>query len=169
MNPIAPYIKTIPQNFLNEVQKNEKARRAFEKFKAEIALDLVPPEKVYPWLGGIYAGDWKNGKPEGFGRACYTTGQFYESTWKNGKNHGYGIYVDLSRDCEESFVGKFSEAKYESGTYTFGNTSTYSGHWMNNKKHGFGTSAYTDGVRETGIWEKGQLVQVAKDYKDSRD
>ena len=44
----------------------------------------------YTKNGGIYEGDWKNGKANGFGIYLYSDGSRYEGHWKNHMKHGKG-------------------------------------------------------------------------------
>ena len=46
--------------------------------------------------GGIFEGEWKNGRPNGFGRYIYGTTfkYFYMGYFNDSKHHGYGIYSD---------------------------------------------------------------------------
>lgn len=40
-----------------------------------------------------YAGEFKDGKPEGWGRVEYPTGEVYEGNWKDDIANGYGTYT----------------------------------------------------------------------------
>jgi len=40
--------------------------------------------------GGIYVGDFKDGKRTGFGKMIYKDGSYYEGNWDEGSYHGYG-------------------------------------------------------------------------------
>jgi hypothetical protein len=45
----------------------------------------------------FYKGEWRNGKPHGYGRSNFSTvNNFYEGEWRNGRHHGKGrkVYGD---------------------------------------------------------------------------
>ena len=43
------------------------------------------------YLGGIYKGDIKHGKPHGKGRIEFEDGEFYEGDWQDGMRYGRGL------------------------------------------------------------------------------
>jgi hypothetical protein len=45
--------------------------------------------------GTVYTGEFKDGKPQGWGRVDYPTGEVYEGDWINDIANGYGTYTTL--------------------------------------------------------------------------
>jgi ankyrin repeat protein len=84
--------------------------------------------------GNYYEGDWKNGKPDGFGFIQSKNGHvFYIGGWKNGNSSGQGTY------------------KYSDG-------STYVGEWLNDYMNGRGTFTFSDGSTLVGEWKDGEFA-----------
>lgn len=54
--------------------------------------------------GGLYDGDWSDGKKHGHGVYSYPSGARYEGQWANDSRDGYGVYVFPSGG---SYVGSF--------------------------------------------------------------
>jgi len=83
--------------------------------------------------GGVYQGNWEQGKRTGNGQFKYPDGTTYKGSWKNNQRHGMGSYY------------------YNGGD-------SYCGNWQDGLKHGFGTYVYsTDGAQLTGEWQEGVL------------
>ena len=64
--------------------------------------------------GGIYEGNWKNDRMDGYGKLFYENGQLaYEGYWFQDEFHGRGkVYNDLPRNFEGSFdYTDFSEVE----------------------------------------------------------
>ncbi len=80
--------------------------------------------KVY--TDGIYIGEFRDGKKEGFGRAEFYNGDVYVGHWKNDTFEGSGRYTIGNRSCPELgpenpkspcagniFVGEWSNSRME--------------------------------------------------------
>ena len=71
------------------------------------------------YYNGIYEGEWKNGKREGFGIYKYNNNEKYMGTWKNDLEDGDGRYIYKNGDI---FDGKYRYGKKEGrGLYTYNN------------------------------------------------
>ncbi len=71
--------------------------------------------------GSVYVGEFKNSKPEGWGRIEYVSGEIYEGDWKNDIANGYGTFT--TSDGQE-YIGIWengnfvaSKAPVEENTY----------------------------------------------------
>jgi hypothetical protein len=56
------------------------------------------------YYGGVYEGNWKNGKRHGKGKYTYAGGVVYEGNWENNMGHGKGKLVTYSG--REVYKGK---------------------------------------------------------------
>ncbi len=84
--------------------------------------------------GEKYAGELKDGQPDGRGTFTWPNGEKYIGEWKNGQRNGMGRFF------------------WPDGT-------KYVGEFRNNKRHGEGTYTYADGRKSTGRWKDGNPVQ----------
>ena len=78
--------------------------------------------------GGIYSGQWKNGRQHGTGEAFLASGATYDGEWKNGFIHGNGIYK-WPRGSDEYFEytgGFYEHKKHGEGILTRDNGKSYS-------------------------------------------
>lgn len=90
-----------------------------------------------------YAGTFRHGVKDGFGKATLSDGGVYEGEWYRDMRHGYGTYV---RDG-----------------------STYTGQWSADKAHGHGTLNRSNGVRMKGEWKDGMRHgQFKVEYPDGK-
>lgn len=64
--------------------------------------------------GTVYNGYFKNGKPDGYGRATYKNGKIYTGIWKNGMPEGEGTYTYAS--------GKVVKGQWKQGKWTTSGT-----------------------------------------------
>lgn len=53
----------------------------------------------------FYDGEWKDGKPHGFGYRHYLSGATYEGDWLYGRRHGSGIFKWA--DDQEVYSGQW--------------------------------------------------------------
>ena len=78
---------------------------------------------TYMWSDGRkYEGDFKDGKPNGFGFMIFPNGRSkYEGEWKNGLQNGKGTWLQICKSkqkwirCTEKFVGQYKEGLRWSG------------------------------------------------------
>ena len=96
---------------------------------------------------GNYEGNWKDGKPDGFGKGLYPNHDEYEGNWKDGKPDGMGTMTSLSVE-EGTGIWRgvfFSQAN------TIGDR--YEGNWKDGNPDGNGTITYQNGDVFEGRWE----------------
>ena len=53
--------------------------------------------------GDVYEGEFKLGKPNGYGEYKYKNGDVYEGDWLNGKRHGFGKYFYATGEYFEGY------------------------------------------------------------------
>jgi hypothetical protein len=130
---------------------------------------------------GEYAGQWKDGKPDGHGTWTSGIGDEYVGEWKDNKRHGQGAstwphvhkYVGEWKDGKwhgqgtrtwpdgGKYVGEWKDRQRSGqGTYTSANGNEYVGQWKDDYKHGKGALIYPDGKVVKGIWKDGELFEV---------
>ena len=51
------------------------------------------PEKYQHADGGVYRGEWRDGKKHGLGVYTYPNGAKYEGRWFNNLKQGLGVYT----------------------------------------------------------------------------
>ena len=73
--------------------------------------------KLTYYDGGIYIGQFKNGKCDGYGDFKIRGGQKYSGNWKNGKYHGQGTLIWTNWDetshkiTKEKYIGEFKDGE----------------------------------------------------------
>lgn len=78
-----------------------------------------------------YEGEFREGKPHGYGVARYPNGHEYDGYWKDGFFHG-------------------------TGTMRYGTGSVYKGEWRHGKRHGDGVLRLKSGFSYAGQWMYGR-------------
>ncbi|KAK3258200.1 hypothetical protein CYMTET_32737, partial [Cymbomonas tetramitiformis] len=84
--------------------------------------------------GGVYDGDWLDGKKEGKGAYVYKSGAVYEGEWQNNVKHG-------------------------SGMYKFAKGAVYVGEFLGGRPHGLGLKTMPSGKQYAGTWHEGKLQE----------
>jgi hypothetical protein len=129
-------------------------------------------EKTF--YGGKYAGEWKDGKPNGQGTVTWPDGQKYVGGFKDGIMNGQGT---VTWPNGTKYVGEFKNGKWNGqgaitspggskyvgewkdnnvdgqGTFTWSNGSEYVGEWKDNERNGQGTLTWSDGSEYVGEWK----------------
>ncbi len=103
--------------------------------------------------GGIYEGEFKYGKPHGYGKMTWPGGDVYEGDFQKGLRHGEGVqtYADGS-----IYSGNFRLGFMDGiGTYKWSDGAIYAGGFQKNKFEGHGWFTTSDGERYEGGWKKG--------------
>lgn len=115
--------------------------------------------------GALYEGDWKDGKPDGFGRMTYSNGDFYAGEWRCGIEHGNGTFIENDGD---SYAGKFLRGKREGhGTLYLKGGGCYYGNFKNDKFDGFGIRYYNESQKYVGYWKQDYKSGIGTLYSDS--
>ena len=109
--------------------------------------------------GGVYKGQFKNGKPHGFGIWMNSNKNGYQGWWENGVQRGHGRWVFSNG---EIYDGMIEDAQGGSGDAKFANgirqgwglhmdgkrDMIYDGTWENNKKNGNGSFSMPNGIQD---------------------
>ena len=88
--------------------------------------------------GCYYEGEWKNGRPFGFGKVYAKNGIYFEGSFEGGLancEEGILVYADGS-----FYRGSFKDNTFSGrGIFIYKRNSTkYYGDWLNDKPHGKG-------------------------------
>ena len=103
---------------------------------------------------GIYEGEFKNGKKEGYGIYKYNTGDIYEGEFKNDLKDGKGKYLYSNKEVYE---GDFKEDHFEGkGVYIYNGGDKYSGEYKKDKRDGKGVYLYSNGNKYEGECKNGK-------------
>ncbi len=92
--------------------------------------------------GGIYTGQFVNGKRHGQGSQKWPNGDSYNGAWANGKTNGMGTYTWANGD---SYTGMTRDGKaYGQGTKKFANGDSYTGAWADDRYNGYRVERLND-------------------------
>ena len=114
--------------------------------------------------GSFFVGEWLDALEHGHGKALLSNGDEYEGDWEQGKRHGEGRGTCGPRS-EDSYVGGWRAGeRHGAGRCIFASGDVYEGQWERDERHGFGSCVFKeDGVRFSGVWQRGKWVQGAAD------
>jgi hypothetical protein len=106
---------------------------------------------------GVYVGDIKDGKKNGWGTFTWPNGNKYVGVWKDDKKHGRGT---LTAPDDRKYIGEWKDDKqHGQGTMTWSDGKKYIGEYKNGKKHGHGTYILSGGTKLVGEWKNGALPE----------
>lgn len=114
----------------------------------------------------FYKGNWQDDKFDGEGKMTYKNGNTYEGDYKNGKKSGQGILRFNSGDYKgDYYTGNFENGQYNGyGEYYWTDGRWYKGEWKNDKKHGKGEFRGTPTAFGYGSYRyEGQWVNDKKE------
>ncbi len=105
-----------------------------------------------------YAGDFRQGKMQGYGAFRYPNGDVYKGEWLKNLAQGKGTYFYQSG---EKYEGDFVEGRLEGfGAMFYPNGVRYEGEWKASKKDGRGMFYRKDNtVAKIGYWSAGTFVK----------
>jgi hypothetical protein len=107
--------------------------------------------------GNIYEGEFKNGKPNGWGTLHHladnpSKGDKYEGEFREGKYNGKGKYIYRNGD---QYVGEFKDDKRHGlGTHNFFSGGKYIGEYKDNFENGKGTYFLANGSKYVGEFKE---------------
>lgn len=111
--------------------------------------------RTHTYGGGVYTGEWKDDKPNGYGKFVYSQDVIYEGEWKDGKLHGQGIATGYEGT---RFEGEWKYGKLDGYGTKSDNGNTYVGEFKEGMMHGKGTLTMADGTSYVGTFVKDQYV-----------
>jgi len=95
------------------------------------------------------------GKPHGYGKVTFPTGDVYEGNWENGWRSGHGRSTFASGDIYE---GNWENSKFSGhGKFAYASGAIYEGNWKNGKRNGQGKHTSASGVVQDGEWKDGNF------------
>jgi hypothetical protein len=99
-------------------------------------------------LDGKYAGQCRNGVPEGDGAASFTNGDRYQGAFAHGKIDGRGTWTSAKGS---TYSGEWRGGqRHGVGTYQWDHGSAYAGDWFYDRRHGMGKLTWPSGDRFEG-------------------
>lgn len=111
--------------------------------------------------GGVYMGEWLQGKMNGCGFMLYPDGEHYIGDWKADLKHGTGLYIwgpgsgDVSGD---KYEGQFKDGKACGiGRTVFSDGGWHKGHYFDGQMHGWGVMRTADGYQYVGQWKNDEM------------
>ena len=123
--------------------------------------------------GGVYVGQWKDGKMNGQGTLKFKNGDVYIGQFKDDKHNGKGtykfkngdVYIGQWKDGVENgqgtfkfksggvYIGQFKDDNFNGqGTFKFKDGGVYIGQFKDNNFNGQGTYTNINGVKSSGTW-----------------
>jgi hypothetical protein len=66
------------------------------KYRGEVSDQGAPEGRGFKVFGtgGVYEGNFQDGKMDGYGRGVSSNGNCYEGSFDSDEMHGYGIFID---------------------------------------------------------------------------
>lgn len=99
-------------------------------------------------LNGSYAGQCRDGVPDGEGSASFTNGDRYQGGFARGKIEGRGTWTSAKGS---SYAGEWRDGRRHGvGTYHWDHGSSYAGDWFYDRRHGMGKLTWPSGDRFEG-------------------
>lgn len=103
---------------------------------------------------GIYDGDLKKNKKNGYGEFAWNNGSIYKGKWVNNARHGYGIHISMDIPNEINiYDGEWINDKHHGeGKFVWNGNNIYDGEWTNGNMDGYGVYTTSDGIKYDGAW-----------------
>jgi hypothetical protein len=145
--PKNPYKHGLP----NTRDRNQKLtlHEDDENYEEEKALEYKPG--IYTFAdGGVYEGEFHDGRVCGEGKYTSSIGEVSEGTFKDGVLHGKGSFKDMLGNRWEGF---WKDGQlWQDGEFVGRNKDVYKGTWMRHEKHGKGFERYRNGNQSLGFY-----------------
>lgn len=104
--------------------------------------------------GNIYIGEFKDGRRDGYGIEAYASGNSYDGMWRNDKKEGSG---KLRWSSGAIYKGEFKSGVREGhGIVTYADGASYDGMWKNDEKEGLGEFRWPSGSIYKGDYSNGK-------------
>ncbi|WP_373325949.1 hypothetical protein [Streptococcus suis] len=117
--------------------------------------------------GGIYTGEWQDGKRHGHGTMKWTNGNYYEGEWLEDDRHGHGKMFFVSGNTYDGYWE--NDKCHGQGKKVWTNGDIYEGEWKGGNRHGQGNMYYADGGKYEGSWYSDRCSGRDKNlWKDSQ-
>jgi hypothetical protein len=110
--------------------------------------------------GSKYAGEFKDGQPNGSGTLTDPSGNKYVGEFVNGHSNGHGTATWLDGG---TYVGQFKDdLPFGLGTLMRPDGRVYTGQFRDGKMDGLGKMTYPDGKVEEGLWKYSVFIGAAQ-------
>ena len=168
---------------LIELAHNEKDEDVISSCKLDLDIIYLKLESIefkskknkeYSYQGGVYVGDWVNGKPSGQGKIYeYTSGtkikngNTYEGSWLNSKRHGNGKLVMHKWDIDMAYVKVRFIGKGRS-ILLLNSECIYEGNWVDDKASGVGKFIWKNGDVFEGNFANNIMFDGKITYKNGK-
>ena len=156
--------------FLSEIQrfenKNEQLKGSLNpsfksivvntnsEYKGEIRFEKADGKGKFETNNYTYEGNWKGGKPTGYGELRYKDGSYYKGQFVNSRPEGEGEYFVYGNF---EYKGHFKEGLFDGfGEVEWNNGQRYEGQFDKGKFDGDGKFYWPDGRIFTGKYNKGR-------------
>ncbi|MEP6947262.1 MAG: tetratricopeptide repeat protein, partial [Acidobacteriota bacterium] len=117
--------------------------------------------------GVVYTGQFANGFRNGKGKTIYAGGSTHDGYWVNDQKSGQGTQTFASGDV---YTRQFANNNYNGkGTYKYSNGQVYEGDWVNDKREGKGTLKFANGGIYTGQFAANTLNGKGKFTFENKD
>lgn len=116
--------------------------------------------------GSKYEGSLKDGNKHGKGTYTFSDGTYYKGDWVNDKENGNAIYTWKSNDTECKFEGVYKDGKRNgSGKYSCDNGESFIGYYKDDLFIGKGKLIYSDKSSYEGDFKDGLFdgIGISKD------
>lgn len=146
---------------INKVKQRLASLNA--KIQKDIANGTFNGYDSYKYSYGAYTGNFKNGKPHGYGEMSYTNGERFKGQWSYGNKNGNGTYYYTKNDVDgrAKYEGNWkNDEKSGQGTMWYGKNDKYDreryeGSWQSGSRNGKGTLYWNNGAWHSGYWKNG--------------
>ena len=110
------------------------------------------PKTIY----SVYAGEMRDGRPNGNGRLEIRSGEVFDGNWANGLLEGKGIHIDADGNRYEGmFVAGIANGK---GRLLARTGEIFDGEFRNGLKHGMGKTRLAGGTIYESQWDNGKEI-----------
>ena len=157
----------------SKTKRNKKQKKTRRTLKRKGGAEKGYPEgDIHKRIS--YAGELKNGVPDGVGRMIYERADLYNGQWKNGKKEGRGtmtyhnyydnnimdVYKGEWKDDKKEGKGKmtYNTKYYETLPETF----YYEGKWKDDLENGIGKHMWANGDYYETEWRDGDAATDGK-------
>ena len=110
---------------------------------------------TFKYSGGKYEGEFRKGKPHGFGKYTASDGYSFEGSWDNGIEVE-GRLICVNGDIYEGRMRSKGERVY--GVMIYADGEIYEGEWLGTDRDGKATVTLPDGSRYERVYKNDKVV-----------
>ena len=114
------------------------------------------PRTIY----SVYAGEMRDGRPNGKGRLELRSGEVFDGDWSDGELDGKGFHIDQDGNRHE---GIFAAGRpHGEGRYLARNGEIFEGKFVDGLRHGKGRTRLAGGTTYESEWDRGKELGGAR-------